>query len=115
LRRSFLQQRRELVTNYVKAILEAIARIKKDKAFAVDVMTKYLRTKDKEVLDGTYDVSVTKYLKRIPLPTAEAFRTVLEELAEVNPKAKGQDPRKFYDDSILRELEKSGFINALNR
>jgi len=114
-RRSYVQQKRELVTNYVKAIVEAIARLKKDKAFAVDVMTKYLRTKDKEVLDGTYDVSVTKYLKRIPFPTAEAFRTVLEELAEVNPKAKGQDPRKFYDDSILRELEKSGFINTLNR
>jgi hypothetical protein len=58
---------------------------------------------------------VTKYLKRLPFPTAEAFRTVLEELAEVNPKAKGQDPQKFYDDTILRELEKSGFINALNR
>jgi len=115
LRRSFLQQRRELVTNYVKAMLEAIARIKKDKAFTVDVMTKYLRTKDKEILDGTYDVSVTKYLKRIPFPTVEAFRTVLEELVEVNPKAKGQDPQKFYDDTILRELEKSGFINALNR
>jgi len=114
-RRSYVQQRRELVTNYVKAVLEAIARLKKDKAFAVDVMTKYLRTKDKEVLDGTYDVSVTKYLKRIPFPTAEAFRTVLEELAEVNPKAKGQDPRKFFDDTILRELEKSGFISALNR
>jgi hypothetical protein len=49
------------------------------------------------------------------LPTAEAFRTVLEELGQVNPKAKGQDPRKFYDDSILKELEKSGFIKALYR
>ncbi len=115
LRRSYLQQRRELVTNYVKAILEAIARLKKDKAFALDVMTKYLRTNDKEILDGTYDVSITKYLKRVPFPTPEAFRTVLEELAAVNPKAKGQEPQKFYDDSILRELEKSGFINALSR
>ena len=115
LRRSFLQQRRELTTNYVKAILEAIARIKKDKPFTIDVMTKYLRTNDKEILDGTYDVSVTKYLKRIPFPTPEAFRSVLEELAQVNPKAKGQDPKKFYDDSILQELDKSGFINALNR
>ena len=114
-RRSYVQQRRALVTNYVKAILEAIARIKKDRAFALDVMTKYLRTKDKEVLDGTYDVSITKYLKRVPFPTPEAFRTVLEELAQVNPKAKGQDPQKFYDDSILRELEKSGFIASLGR
>lgn len=114
-RRSYVQQRRELVTNYVKAILEAIVRLKKDKPFALDVMTKYLRTKDKEVLDGTYDVSVTKYLKRIPYPTAEAFRTVLEELSQVNPKAKGQDPQKFYDDSILRELDKNGFIASLGR
>jgi hypothetical protein len=37
---------------------------------------------------------------------------VVDELAQVNPKAKGQDPKKFYDDSILRELEKSGFISA---
>jgi ABC-type nitrate/sulfonate/bicarbonate transport system substrate-binding protein len=114
-RRSYLQQRRDVVTNYVKAILEAIARVKKDKAFAVDVMSKYLRTTDKEILDGTYEFSVTKYLKRVPFPTAEAFRSVVDELAQVNPKAKGQDPRKFYDDSILRELDKNGFVASLNR
>jgi hypothetical protein len=28
-RRSYLQQRRDLVTNYVKAIVESIARVKK--------------------------------------------------------------------------------------
>jgi hypothetical protein len=51
----------------------------------------------------------------VPLPTPEAFRAVIDELAQVNPKAKGQDPRKFYDDSIVQELDKSGFINALYR
>jgi NitT/TauT family transport system substrate-binding protein len=112
-RRSYLQQRRDLVTNYVKAIVESIARVKKDKPFSVEVMSKYLRTTDKEILEGTYDISVTKYLKRVPLPTVEAFRSVVDELAQVNPKAKGQDPKRFYDDSILKELDKSGFINAL--
>jgi ABC-type nitrate/sulfonate/bicarbonate transport system substrate-binding protein len=63
-RRSYLQQRCDLVTNYVKAMVESIARVKKDKPFAVDVMSKYLRTTDKEILQGTYDISVTKYLKR---------------------------------------------------
>jgi hypothetical protein len=33
----------------------------------------------------------------------------------VNPKAKGQDPKRFYDDTILQELDKNGFINSLNR
>ena len=111
-RRSYLQQRRDLVTNYVKAIVESIARVKKDKPFAVDVMSKYLRTTDKEILEGTYDISVTKYLKRVPWPTVEAFRSVVDELAQVNPKAKTQDPKRFYDDAILKELDKSGFITA---
>ncbi|MBI4529553.1 MAG: ABC transporter substrate-binding protein [Deltaproteobacteria bacterium] len=112
-RKAFVQQRRDVATNYVKAVVEAIARLKKDKPFALEVMSKYLRTKDRDVLEETYGVSVVRYLKRVPLPTPEAFRSVLEELAQTNPKAKGQDLRKFYDDSIVLELERSGFINSL--
>ena len=114
-RKSFMAQRRDVVTNYVKSILEATARIKRDKAFTIDMMMKYFRTKDREMMEETYEVSVIKYLKRVPMPTAESFRTVVDELAMVNPKAKGQDPKRFYDDSILQELDKSGFINSLNR
>ena len=115
LRRSFMQQRRETATNFLKAFLEAIALAKKDKPFALEVMGKYLRTKDRELLDETYEFAVGKYLKSRPYPTAEAFRSVVNELAQVNPKAKGQDPKRFYDDTILQELDKSGFINGLYR
>ena len=114
-RKSFMAQRRDVVTNYVKSILEATARIKRDKAFTIDMMMKYFRTKDREMMEETYEVSVTKYLKRVPTPTAESFRTVVDELALVNPKAKGQDPKRFYDDSILQELDKSGFISSVSR
>lgn len=114
-RKSFMAQRRDVVVNYVKSIVEATARIKRDKAFTIDMMMKYFRTKDREMMEETYEVSVTKYLKRVPTPTAESFRTVVDELALVNPKAKGQDPKRFYDDSILQELDKSGFIAGLGR
>ncbi|HET9917225.1 MAG TPA: ABC transporter substrate-binding protein [Candidatus Binatia bacterium] len=114
-RKSFMGQRRDVVVNYMKSILEATARIKRDKAFTIDIMMKYFRTKDREMMDETYEVSVNKYLRRVPTPTAESFRTVVDELSLVNPKAKGQDPKRFYDDSILQELDKSGFIGSLNR
>ena len=114
-RKSFMAQRRDVVTNFVKSILEATARIKRDKAFTIDMMMKYFRTKDREMMEETYEVSVTKYLKRVPTPTAESFRTVVDELSLVNPKAKGQDPKRFYDDSILQELDKSGFISSVSR
>lgn len=114
-RKSFMAQRRDVVTNYVKSILEATALIKRDKAFTLDMMMKYFRTKDREMMEETYEVSVTKYLKREPTPTAESFRTVVDELSLVNPKAKGQDPKRFYDDSILQELDRSGFISSVSR
>jgi NitT/TauT family transport system substrate-binding protein len=114
-RKSFMNQRRDVVTSYVKSILEATARIKRDKSFTIEMLMKYFRTKDREMMEETYEVSVTKYLKRVPTPSAESFRTVIDELAMVNPKAKGQDPKRFYDDSILLELDKSGFIAGLGR
>ena len=52
---------------------------------------------------------------RVPLPTVEAMRAVLEELETRNPKAKGQDPRKYFDDRFVRELQSSGFIDGLYR
>jgi hypothetical protein len=52
-------------------------------------------------------------LKRVPWPTVEAFRSVVDELAQINPKSKAQDPERFYDDAILKELDKSGFISAV--
>ena len=45
----------------------------------------------------------------------EAIRAVLDELESRNPKAKGQDPKRFFDDRFVRELQSSGFIDELYR
>jgi len=34
------------------------------------------------------------------------------ELAERNPKAKDQDPKLFFDDRLVRQLEASGFFET---
>jgi hypothetical protein len=54
-------------------------------------------------------------LAKAPLPIIVAMRAVLEELELRNPKAKGQDPKKYFDDRFVRELQTSGFIDALYR
>ena len=45
----------------------------------------------------------------MPTPSVESFRTWINELAMVNPKAQGQDANGP-DDDILEELDKSQFI-----
>jgi hypothetical protein len=37
----------------------------------------------------------------------------LEFVATEEPKARGADPKLFVDESIVREVEASGFIKAL--
>ena len=100
---------------YLSAQLEAIARMKRDKNLATAVMGKYLRTSDPELLSEAYEIYVQKYLLKVPLPTVDAVKSVLEELAGRNPKAKELEPKRFFDDSFVRQFESSGFIESLYR
>lgn len=103
----------DLVQRYVTALIEAIARLKQDKPFATKIMGKYLRLTDPEMLSEAYDIYVQKHLAKVPLPTVDAIKAVLEELAPRNPKAQSEDPKKFFDDAIVRRLDASGFIARL--
>jgi NitT/TauT family transport system substrate-binding protein len=105
----------DYVRRYLAAVIEAAALMKKDRSFTYGVLRKYLRTDEADVLAETYDVQIVKYLLKVPAPTAEAVRSVVEELAERNPKAKDQDPARFFDARFVRQLENSGFIDALYR
>jgi NitT/TauT family transport system substrate-binding protein len=110
-----LRKEPELVRRYVTAQVEAIARMKRDRPFTLNVMSKFLRTTDNEQLSEAYEIYSNNHLARVPLPTVEAMRAVLEELESRNPKAKGQEPRKYFDDRFVRELQASGFIDGLYR
>ena len=105
----------DLVRRYLAAVIETSALMKKDRAFSFNVLRKYLRTSDTDLLSETYDVQIAKYLLKVPLPTVENVKSVVEEIAERNPKAKDQDVKLFFDDRFVRQLESSGFIDGVYR
>jgi NitT/TauT family transport system substrate-binding protein len=105
----------DLVRRYLAAIIETNALMKRDRSFAFTVFRKYLRTDDSEILSETHEIQIVKYLQKVPRPTSEGVRPVVDELAERNPKAKDQDPAKFFDDRFVRQLEQSGFIESVYR
>jgi hypothetical protein len=76
-------------------------------------MGKYLRVQDQAVLDETYKLFAPK-IPRIPYPTVVGFRLALESLSD-EPRARTAKPEEFYDDSILRHLEREGFFQQLYR
>jgi len=105
----------DLVRRYLSAQVEAIALMKRDRAFTLRTLSKYLRTDDTDLLSESYDIQISKYMMKSPLPTAAGVRSVLEELSERNPKAKEQDPNRFFDDRFVRQLQSSNFVDSLYR
>ena len=105
----------DLVRRYLSAQIEAIALLKKDRPFALKVLSKYLRTNDMDLLNESYDVQIAKYMQKVPLTTADAVRSVLDELTDRNPKAKDLDPTKFFEDRFVRQLQSGDFIESLYR
>jgi len=103
----------DLVRRYMMAQTEAIARAKRDKNIALKVMGKYLRTANPNALAESYDIDVQKYMLRVPLTTTEAMKSVLDDLGGRIAKAKDADPRKFFEDSFVRQMQSSGFIDTL--
>lgn len=109
----FLQTQHDTARRFLMGFVEGIHRYKTDEPFTKRVMGKYLRLQDQAVLDETYRLFAPKILK-IPYPTSTGFRLALESLSD-EPRARSAKPEEFYDDSILRALDKEGFVQRLYR
>jgi hypothetical protein len=64
-------------------------------------------------LEKAFDLLRDKYYEAAPYPSMRGVETVLGFIERDNPKAKGADPKSFVDDSLLREIDQSGFIKKL--
>jgi hypothetical protein len=56
---------------------------------------------------------VLGYIRNVPNITSTEIESVLEEISVRNPKAKGADPKQFYNSAPLEQLAKEGFIKEL--
>ena len=110
--RKYLKTNEDTVRRFLRAYIEGAALAKKDKAFATKVMSKYLATHDRELLDDAYE-RVTLHLEIPPYPSVEGVSVLLKTLEKAQPKAREAKPEDFIDSRLVRELDKSGFIDRL--
>jgi ABC-type nitrate/sulfonate/bicarbonate transport system substrate-binding protein len=116
-KRNFLDANREKVTSFMKAIVEAIYLLKKDRALALYLIRKYIRVSEEEAAIG-YDYYLAKHSEGIlDLPDRRGLQFVIEETAKTNPNTAGQTPEslKLLDSSVLDELKKSGFVERVKK
>ncbi len=109
-RKALIKQNPELIKGFLKAYLAAIKIIHEEPELAKRALARFLGSKDQEMIDDSYRSLAPLFLK-VPYMPDEAIRTVLS-LSE-NPKAASANPKDFYDNRPLKELEDSGFVKEL--
>lgn len=103
---------RQQVKQFLMAMIEGAKILKTDEEFALRVLTKHTRISDRDVLKQSYDYLRPYYLK-VPYPSQRAIKDTLDILAKDLPKAKDAKPGEFIDNSIVKEIETSGYIESV--
>lgn len=110
--RRFVRENEDTARRFVKSIVEGIHYFKNNRERSIDIMAKYMRTQDREIIGVGYDWHAVEYLRK-PYVPAVGLNTVWEHLAATNSKVKEIKPEQLVDSRFVRELDESGFIDKL--
>ena len=113
--RTYVKNNRDKVLRFLKGIVEGLAYVKQHRKESVDIVKKKLRigAEQERNLDRSIELLISKYYEQVPYTSQRGVETILGYLEKENPKAKTADAKSFYDDSLLRGIEASGFVKAL--
>lgn len=111
-KRSVIAKRPQVMGQFMRAMAEAAKVLHGDKEFVYKVMGKYLRLTDRTILDAAYNAEIKALEPRLVIKN-EALQAILEEVAQVDPRAKKVKPEELVDTRYLDEMEKSGFFDTL--
>ena len=109
-RRPYMTKNRADLLNFTKAMIEGVHYYKANKEFSMKVIGKYMKVEDREVIEENfreYDFPLKPY------PAKEYFALPIQEVGKKDPKVLKEDPERFADQSLVKELDASGFIDKL--
>ena len=109
--KSYLAKKRDTVKKVVMALIEASHYFKTNREGTQKIVAKYLRGANKAYLDSSYQ-STTKIIERIPYTSREGMKIQLDDALKQAPGSK-VTVDNLIDDSVVRELEKEGFIDKV--
>ena len=111
-RRPYMTKNRADLLNFTKAMIEGVHYYKANKEFSMKVIGKYMKVEDREVIEENfreYDFPLKPY------PAKEYFALPIQEVGKKDPKVLKEDPDRFADQSLVKELDASGFIDKLTQ
>jgi NitT/TauT family transport system substrate-binding protein len=110
-RKRFLDGQHDVAKRFMRGFLEGMKTYLENEDFSVKVIQKWTRAKNRDEVKEAY-AQQARHMLRVPRTNLDGVRSILEGMEKL-PGAKGADPRRFVDSSLLDELEKEGFLKGL--
>ena len=110
--RTFIAQQRDTALRFLRAFTRGMHRYRTDKEFSKKVLGKYGKITDDEILEGTWqDYAPT--MQKSPRPSLKSIQFMIEN--QYPGKKPLPRPEQFVDFSLAEQLEKSGFVDSVNK
>ncbi len=102
---AYLKGHKQVVQDYVDALVESIARLKRDRTFAEQVLTHWEKVTDKTLLDSTYAFYTQEVFATYPVPLAAQYQPAVDALKTTNPKLATYQVSKALDPSFVESAQ----------
>lgn len=112
--RRFVKSQRETTLRFLRGFTQGLNRLRTDKEFSMKVLSKYTKVVDTETLAELYQTFAIRYSgDRIPYVRAEGVEEILKKI----PGKEAQEAKagEFIDNSLLKELDQSGWFRTVGR
>ncbi len=101
--RSFMQKNPNTLKIFLMGYLDGLKRTIDDPVFANKIQAQYTKISDPKILEEGYQDGLKVWNKDMTVDP-EAIRVVLEQ--STVPKASELDPKRFFDNSLIREVNR---------
>jgi len=103
--RTFIRANEDTVRRVVRAYAEGVQIFKTNKPAALRMIQNQLKVKEPDIQEDTYS-QFREYLEYPPYVSRKGMESVLAEIADKEPAAKGAKPDDFIDMRFVADLEK---------
>ena len=105
---SYIKSHQASLEGFLKGYIESLHFFRTQKEKTLAGIMKYMRITDRSRAEEGYDYYVDM-MPVMPYASPAGVKAVLQFLGTRNPKAQSATPEEFYDHSLLKKIEDSGF------
>ncbi len=110
---TLIRENPEMVRRFTKGFVAAIHYSQTHRDQTLKILSKYMRTSDKDVLNASYDYFVGRAIPRTPYVSERGLQAVIDFIRQRNPQTPNAKAADFMDNRFIKELDDSGFIKSL--